>query len=250
MAKAATDMVKQDLSGGLARPDWLTKGDVRGTEHITNEDLILPRLALAQGLSPELIRTDGKYIEGLKMGDIFNTLTGEILGEGPIDFTIIRADRPRGIEYIPKKDGGGVKDFNVPLDDPRMKFGPNREKPVATKFYDFIIMMVPSLEPCALSLKSTGLKVAMTINALMKIRQAGGPAPSFAGKYQLRSVLMNNAKGTFAQFQVKNNGWLDKETFLHAEHLYEIMKNKSLAVETDPADMEDPDADGDSKEEM
>ena len=39
------------------------------------EELQIPFLKLAQSLSPELDKSDAKYIEGLGAGEMFNSLT-------------------------------------------------------------------------------------------------------------------------------------------------------------------------------
>jgi len=213
-------------------PTYVRVGDHRGTEHIQREDLQMPRLGLAQGLSPEIMPGDPKYIEGLAIGKMFNNLTKEIYGNGPLDFCVVRADPPRGIEFFPLEQGGGIKDFNVPLSDPRLQFGPNGEKPVATKFYDFVIMLLPTQELIALSFKVTGIKVAKQLNALIKMRNA----PLFAGKYKLSSVMTKNKSGTFAIFQVANAEWVDELTYHRAEAIYEVLKDKTIHFEREMGD--------------
>jgi hypothetical protein len=113
--------------GQLQRPSFIPKSS-EGTENITKDDIQMPRMALAQPMSPQLVEGDPKFIEDLKTGQLFNDLTSENFGKGPILFSVIRADRPRGVEFNPLDEGGGIKDFNVPLDDERMQFH-GAEKP-------------------------------------------------------------------------------------------------------------------------
>ena len=223
----AEDKLVKQADASLTLPSYIKAGDHRGTDHITKDDLQMPRMGLAQGLSPQLMVGDPKYIEGLAIGQMFNNLTSQIYGRGPIDFCVVRADPPRGIEFFPLDQGGGIKDFNVPLTDPRMQFGPNGEKPVATKFYDFIVMLLPSQELIALSFKSTGLKTARQLNGLIKLRNA----PLFAGKYRLSTGMTKNKQGTFAIFLVSNNGFVDEETYANAEHLYEALKDRHIVID-------------------
>jgi hypothetical protein len=215
----------------LARPSFLPTHDLRGTEHITKDDLQMPKLGLAQALSPQVQKTEPQYIAGLQVGQLFNNLTKHNYGEGPLEFTIIRADPPRFVEFIPRSEGGGVKDVNVPPNDPRTKFRTDEAgktiPPVATKFYDFVLLLLPTREPIALSLKSTGLKVARQLNALMKLRNA----PSFAGKYVMTTGTSKNAKGVFAVYQVQNAGWVDEDTFNFCSQMYEAFKDKTLIID-------------------
>jgi hypothetical protein len=200
----------------------------------------MPRIALAQGLSPQIKRGDAKYIEGLQLGDMFDDLTGTNFGVGPLDFTVVRADKPRFVEFYPRSEGGGIKDLNVPAGDPRTEFGPNGEPPAATKFYDFVVMLLPTRELIALSFKSSGLKIARQLNALMKLRGAA----SFAGRYTLTSVEEKNSKGEFYNFRVKNSsvvdeaaskkGWVSKEVYEEAAAIYEAIKDRALVIDREP----------------
>jgi len=213
-------------------PAYIKQGDVRGTEHITREDVQMPRLALAQAQSPQLLEDHPKYIDGLKLGQLFNNLTGQIYGKGPLEFCIVRADPPRGVEFNPLEQGGGVKDLSVPLDDPRMQFGPNGEKPVATKFYDYVVMLLPSRELVSLSFKSTGLKVARRLNGLIKLRNI----PLFAAKYSLTTTMEKNKAGTFAQYVIGNAGVVDEATYHVAEQAYDTFKHRAIAFDRDASD--------------
>ena len=211
----------------LAVPDFVQKGDLRGSESITREDLQMPRVALAQSLSPELDETDPKYIEGLKMGDAFNTLTGEVYGKKPLRVVIVRADRPRFVEFNPRDAGGGIKDFDIPANDPRCLFGPNGEKPVATKFVEFVALVGEGLEPALLSFKGSGLKTARQIAGLLKLRQV----PAFAQTFYLTPTIQKNSKGTFAVFNVKAGGFVDEQTYKYAEQVYESVKDRAISTD-------------------
>jgi hypothetical protein len=112
--------------------------------------------------------------------------------------------------------------------------------PAATKFYDFIVLLLPggAVPPdlpveqrvVALSFKSTGLKIARQLNALMSLRNA----PSFLGRYALGSAQERNSKGTYFVFTVANADWVTKEEFQYAEQLFNSVKDKVLNVEREP----------------
>lgn len=229
----ATIPVPQESQLVMSRPAFLNQNDSRGTEHLTKDDLKMPRIALAQQMSPQLDEGNAQFIEGLKQGDMFNSVTEEIIGKGPITFTVVRCDPPRYVEFNPREQGGGVKDPNVAPHDPRTQFGPNGEIPIATKFYDFIIARTdkPDLSwnerLVALSLKSTGLKVAKQLNTFMKLRNA----PIFSGNYSLGVVKEENAKGKFYNFTVKNAGWIDEASYKQAEAAFEMLKDRVVVID-------------------
>jgi hypothetical protein len=214
----------------LARPEFVKPGDVRGAETITRDDLQMPRLALAQALSPELDPSSPRYIEGLKVGDAFNNLTGLVYGKAPIEVVVVRVDRPRYVEFNPREAGGGIRDFNVPANDPRTAFGPNGEKPVATKFMEAVALLVPSLEPIALSFKGSGLKTARQLNGLIKMRAL----PSFATVYSLTPTVMKNPLGAFSVFVVKQVRNVTADEYAYASDVFESIRDRVIAVDREP----------------
>jgi hypothetical protein len=261
MAKPKAELAKtqpepSDLAempeGTLAtRPDWIDPTDRSGTEHLTKEDMQLPRLALAQLQSPQLNARDPRYIEGLAFGDVYNNLTNEILREKRFHVVILRTDPPRGIEFAPYESGQGVIDMNVPANDPRMRFtvGPDGKsaKPRATKFYDYLVMTLP-IDPgnpmgnvVALSLKGSCLKTAKQLNGLLK-----SCPPVYARTYVLVASESSNAKGRFAVWNVAPGPWLGKDLGAVAKELHEALKDRKVEfdAEAEPPVDPDPDADG------
>jgi hypothetical protein len=142
-----TDLVPTGLDSWLAKPgDVLPTDDLTGTENIGLDEVRLPRLAIAQGLSPQI--ASDHPVPGLKLYDMFNDLTNEIYGRGPIYFVPVRRD-VRFIEFVPREEGGGVRDLNVPPHDERTKWTDTVENgvkvrvpPVATKSVEFVILMM------------------------------------------------------------------------------------------------------------
>jgi hypothetical protein len=231
------ELQTQNLSN-LAVPDWLEKGDNRGKDNVAREDVQMPRLGLAQKQSPQLESTDPKFIPELREGMFFNDLTGEVYSSGPLYFCVIRRDPPRGIEFAPIDSGGGVIDPDVPLNDPRMQFTTDengkRVKPVATKYYDYIIMLIKQdgeMEPIALSLKSSGIKVAKQLNGFIQWRKG----PMHAGRFTLQSKPKAVPKPHYIHV-VGNAGYVTKEQFDLANDAYESIKNASLIIARDQHD--------------
>ncbi len=224
--------------GGVAhsRPDFIDKSR-DGVDHIEKRDMQLPRIALAQKTSREIdADEEGRFVEDLKVGDMFNNLTQEVYGRGPLHFVVLRADTPRGIQFNPIDEGGGVVDLNVPLDDPRMEFR-DGAKPIATMFYDFIIQLLPtndestdrfSGQVVALSFKSTGLKVARQLNTYMLALEA----PCYAGDYELRATMDKNRFGSYAAYVVRPLGWCSSlEEYNRRMRLYESYKEKNIVID-------------------
>jgi hypothetical protein len=262
VAEQPVSLVPQNQAAMLKTelPDYLAPTDKReGSEHIERDDMLLPRLALAQKISYELESSHEKFIDGLKEGELFNTVSKKIYGSGPIEFVIIRADKPRFVEFHPRASGGGIKDIDVPANDLRTQFtkGPSGETvpPVATKFYDFIVLLLPSTsgvtepEMIGLSFKSTGLKTARLLNTLVQQR---GNRPIYAGKYELGVAKAKNTKGIYQVYTVKNSslaspfsasdkltGWVSQDVFAFAKEQFEAMKDKAVTIDSTTETAED-----------
>jgi hypothetical protein len=241
MAKKETAIAKIDeTEDALVLPADLEQFAGQGLEGIKSEDLAMPRLALAQGLSPQIQPNDPVYIDGLRLGDAFNSLTGEIYGHGPFEVAVVKVMPPRWVEFVPRKEGGGVKDLNIPEGDPRTQFTTNdkgeRCPPVATKFYDFVVVFLDTMETIVLSYKSTGIKYAKQLNSLMKMRQQKNPKfPVFAGVYQLEALMDKNSQGSFANLHVKNAGVVKDEDKLRLlSRMFVDFKDKEIKVDLDP----------------
>lgn len=236
----------------MDRPDFLPMGDKTGTEDIGRDDMALPRLGLAQKMSYELDKNHAKYIPDLEQGELFNTLTGQIIGPGPVEFAVIRRFPPRHIEFYPLEQGGGIKDMNVPANDPRTQFqnGPDGERlaPVATEFHDYVVAILPinMANPMdnvvALSFKSTGIPTAKRLNGLLKARNA----PIYAGKYTLGTASMTKKGNTFYVYTVANSkeedgatskpGWVNEEHFNALKALFEMFKDKEVNIDRGTAE--------------
>lgn len=233
----AKDALIKVGAGVLERPAFIPEGDTRGRTKVERDDVQMPRLAVAQGLSPQLDPEKAEYIEGLKLGDMFNTLTGQVYGRGPLEVVVVRQYPPRYVEFFPRNEGGGVKDFNVPAGDPRTEFttGPDGKAvpPAATKFLEFVALVGPAREPVALSFKNTQLKAGRVLNGLIQARGAGLPA--FATVFTLTTGKQKNAKGEFYVPTVKVKGNVDEATFRQAEALFEVVKDKELAIDREGA---------------
>ncbi len=225
-----TEMEVKIAPGALSqRPDRIAKSEKRGMETMTKDDISIPRLALAQNQSPQVTEGDPRMIEGLKPGDLFNSLTKENYGR-EVFVQILRKDKMRAIQFRPIEDGGGIIDPNVPLDDERCKWHGD-EKPVATVFRDYLARIIHPdgrREMVALSFKSSGLSVAKSLNGLIAVRNAS----IFDGIYVITTAT-NLKPQPHKIYQVQNAGWASDEDAAAGAELYEAMKSLDLTERID-----------------
>ncbi len=224
-ALATVDEQTQDLAVAGGYED----GDVRGKEGLSNDDLIIPRLAIAQKMSPEVDEDqDAKFIEGLKVGDLFDTVTREIYGPGPIKFTLV-APVKKSAKVLDKE--GNVLEWDVDFNDERCEFtnGENQTRvpPVATRFYDFLVLLndAPGF-PVVLSMKRTQVPIAKNLMTLMARR----PGPIFAGSYALRTVTQEGPNGPFKNFAVNPAGVAPDNVRIEAEKWFKKLQSGAVKV--------------------
>lgn len=237
MANKTEEIAKQTADTAIAaRPDYIAKGDLRGLEDITKKDMLVPFLGLAQPLSHQVIEGDPKFVEGMKPGDLYNSVTGQNYGR-EVTVQIVRKDKLRAMQFKSQEQGGGVLDPDVSLLDDRLKWGPNGEKPVATLFRDYIAIILPSHEMIALSFKSSGIAVAKRLNWLL-----GQRPPIFAGLFVIgtdqKHVPKPHKVYTVAVSKV-NGGWVSAEDYANGEQMWEALKSldTSTAIDRDDDDI-------------
>jgi hypothetical protein len=231
-------LAKRDTSA-LAVADGIDTSDVRGKENISREDVTLPRLAICQALSPEKDADNAaKYIAGLSEGDLFNSLLQTNYKRGPVTVALINLQK-RAIEFERGPDGKPTKnivDWNVRWDDPRCEFteGPNKSRipPVATRFYDYVAIIVETGEPVVISMSKTKVPVAKRLNSLIGCR----PGALWAGLYTISSAREEKNGNKFFNYAVQPAGKTPPEIVTQAEALYEQFKGKTVVTDAEPDD--------------
>lgn len=233
----------QDTTRTLAEiPEDLVRDAGRGVENIGTEDVRPPRLLICQAGSPQRKPDDPKQIAGLQELDMFNDLSGDIYGRGPLNFAVISSLGHRHIEFAPMDEGGGVIDFDVPDDDPRAQFTTDDEgkrvKPVATKFYDYLIWLIERQELVAFSLKSTQIKTAIKLNGLLKLplkiegRIFMNP-PAWARTYTISTKMEKDKEYSWGGYNLSTVGITDVDTREMCKLLADTYAKANVIIERD-----------------
>lgn len=198
--------VVEPTTNALAVSSTAVVGDRRGKDNLTSDDVIIPRLAIAQSMSPQLKRHESVYNPELSEGDLFNTVTDEIYS-GPVTIAIIALAKRAAV----CDSAGRVIERNVDWYDPRCEFSGEvdekgkRLKPIADRFYDYIVALVDEGEPtgelAVISLKRTGIKVAKKLNGLLQNRMGAtweglftvAPVPDRADSFSFHNYKIRPA---------------------------------------------------------
>lgn len=175
---AVTDLAQlSDVLPSLSRPADADPNDMAGTEDIDRDEVRLPRLAIAQGLSPQMTPGKPEYLDALKMFDMFNDVTGDIYGKGPVHVVPVHRHVTR-IEFDPNDQKVPI-DRDVPKGDPRLQWDrsvtPNLP-PRAVEFHEFVCLVLrpgKAPEPVVVSIKTTNKhqkKAASDWTTFIKLR--------------------------------------------------------------------------------
>ena len=243
--KAVTKTKKNEVQTiGLASKFAQDAG--MGMENIKSEDLVIPRIKLCQSSSPQMKKSHELYIPGLEVGDVFNSLTGQVWSIDEGFFVVPCAYRFTHTEWHPieeKKGPAGELDVN----DPRLHPSNIRstEKPRKDFFIDSGLEYVRTAEhyvmivdietgeyqQSLLSMKSTNLKHSRAWNTQIKMQSVPHGdgrimLPSFACIWQLGSVEVTKVN-TWHEYKI-----IGRHSIVEDEKLYEDAKAFSELIQS------------------
>lgn len=251
------EIVKHEPQQLAEVPEYLRRAPgepPQGLENLERADMTLPRLALAQALSPQLSESDPKFIDGLQKGMFFNTITRENYGK-TVQLVPLLFYKTR-ILFGPLDAGGGLRcqsqDNLIGIGEPggtcikcpESQFGSARngegKGTNCNQFFNYAALIVNegSVTPEGLlvfSLKSSALKVAKDWNALIRIRNLD----IFAGVYEIRSVERKNEVGRWYEPVIQPAGNVTRETYEAAKLAYGAVAqmNKEGRLRSDVSDL-------------
>lgn len=217
----------------------------RGVENIGIEDIKPPRLVLCQAGTPQRKTDDPKQIAGLQELDLFNNLSNEIYGR-TARFSVISVLGHTHIEFYPSVGAQtGVKEFDIPDDDPRCQWTEdaegNRVKPIATKFYNYLVWLTDHQDGVILSFKSTQIPVAIKLNGLLKLPlkingQILPNPPAWARIYQVETKMEKDGELSWGGYNLSTIGVTPPETRLVLSKLANDYSKKKITIDyTDDA---------------
>lgn len=228
-----TEALARKTNSALAVAEGYERDDNRGTEGIDSSDVRLSFIAIAQKTSKAIDPTEqGKFIEGLKFMDMYNSETRDIYGVGPINFIPILLRKRANL----LKDNGTLGE-PVAWDDPRVTWegarDAGRDKPEGQQIYDWAVLLVVdgvlNPMPIVLSFRSTSFGAGKSLNGFVRVRK-----PAFAGLYSLSVTPDKNEKGSFGKFIVQPAGAPAAEHASFAEAVYESIKGQKIVIEDEP----------------
>jgi hypothetical protein len=233
-----------------------------GAENVGQRDLAIPRIVILQSGSPQVKKGEGAYIKGAEEGDFLHSVLGQVFAKSEDGFMFIPvAYDPKIIEWVPKKQGGGLVaihtissgiERHATKDADNRLMLPNGHELVYTGEF-FCIVAEPdgsSPQPASISMAKTQFVTAKQLNSqlnMLRFPSKKNPGktfnpPYFASHFLVTSVPKSNDKGSWMVFKFDRQGnteELAKETSTEilelANALYESVRAGTVKV-ADPVD--------------
>lgn len=230
-------------NGGLNSPsdipDFLKGTMGLGNEGVKQEDITIPRLGIIQSQSPEIDADDpSKFIEGAKMGQIFNTLTREVYDKITVVDTFFRKEFA---VFVKRTAGGGFRG-SYPTQGEAVAAVKSSDNPMDLEIIEtglhFCVVVNPEtktpLGEVVIPMTSTKLKVSRAWNSMIMMQRTA----RFAGLWTLSTKKEKNDKGTYFNFAVSPAGWVSPDLYEYAKGIYEAVSTgqKDVARDESPSD--------------
>jgi hypothetical protein len=251
---AVSTRSKNDLTivAGDQAPAHIRQDTQRGSENVGMKDLVMPRLEIVQALSPALKNGDAGYIQGAKQGDLNNSVTRELYGDGVLVVPVHYSE-----QYLVWKkfsEGGGFFGAFNTMEDANAKAEAEGGKQAHIEVVDTPLHLCMVLNPkdgsiteCMIPMAKTKAKVSRKLNSQIKLLGRD----RFADTFRFSTVREKNKKGQeYYNFAVARVGFTPKAGYEAAERLYEAIKAGTVRTVMDTSHMgvdDESGGDGDSK---
>jgi len=225
------------------RPAYLDPESRRGSEDVGQDDIALPRIEVFQALSPQIKKSDPKYIKGAEQGQMFNTISGEIYGEAIIFVPIVF--RKEWIVWQTRDAGGGVVgSFPTEeeataaleaLDNPD-----DHEVNLHAVNFIFVLRSDNTVEEAVFSWSRSKLKVSRKLNAMVQM----GAGDRFSRAYRCRAIEEKGKKGEYFSYDIKPAGYVSEDIYKRATALFNAIKagERAVAYGTNDDGEDDPES--------
>ena len=249
----STKVATKKETGVSMMMDDLFESAGQGMETMSSEDMQIPFLRICQALSPQLVKTDPKFIKGASAGDMFNNVTQQ-LWEGEEGLKIIPcAYEMKYLEFQLRESGGGFLgelDKNSPDIRQAQRTGSNEILPNGNELVrsaQYLVIAVDDdgvTQQMVLDMKKTQMKVAKQWNprrAGIKIQHPTRglfTPPMWATVWHLTTVSESNDRGTWYNYAIAQSDVesVPQAAVLEAKGLYEQFRRGEIKTSAAPSE--------------
>lgn len=222
-----------------------------GNENVGQDDVTIPRLKIAQALSPEIKKQKAEYIDGAEEGCVFNSATREVLKQ-PFLLVPVHYAR-RYIEWVPREKGGGLVNAGhteAILDQcDRSEKGdyvlPNGNEIVVTPEHFVIVVREDgTYENAVLSMSGSKAKISRNLNTVIRNVKVKNPATGrvvnparFYSCFKVSTVMETNDQGDFFNWKFEAAGAtinipeVGQEVYVAAREFHSLIQSGAVKAE-------------------
>lgn len=231
-------MSKNEVMQANSLPAYLNKGPARGSENVTANDLVIPRLELVQDLSPAWKKDKPQFIPGAQPGMLYNNVTRELYGESVVIVPVYF--RSEVLVWKDRDSGGGFRGVFSTMEEAKeaiedMEDGDDCEPTPTNQHFCLLLHADRPPEEIVLSCAKTKRKASKTLNSLIRMTEQD----SFARMYRVKVVQETNSRSqeyyTLSILSGDGNGnvFVPEDVYRKAEKLYEQIVKGSVAIDQD-----------------
>lgn len=220
------------FSADAALPAHLQQDAGMGNENVGADDLSIPRIDMIQQLSPQIDPSSPKYIEGAKLGNLFNSLSGEVY-----DFCfVINLGYESAFQIFKKRKFGGG--FEGSFADEHAAREHLAAQSLPEDQYDIVDTAIHKCllldengqadQPVLIYMSGSKQKVSKNWNSAIQLKDSR--AARFAGVWTLQSVQEKNRQGQpYQNYKVAFAGWASAELYEEAKTLHTQMNISTVS---------------------
>lgn len=212
-------------------PAHLQAGTGAGNENVSSQDMTIPRLDIIQQLSPQLDPSNAKFIEGAKLGHVFNSLSGDLYTHC---FVVNLQFETKYQVFKKRKFGGG---FEGSFDTEAEAFAHLDAGNLPRDQYDVSETGIHKClllddqgnpdQPVLIYMSGSKMKVSKDWNSAIRLKDPR--ADRFASVWTLSSVGEKNRQGQpYQNIKVDFAGWAGEDLYDAAKQVYAGFTNSSV----------------------
>ena len=223
MAKSkSVALFQQDQNAAL--PAHLQQDAGLGNDNVRTEDMAVPRLDLIQQLSPQLDPSSPKYLEGAKLGHLFDSLSGDLYD---FVFVINLYFESKFQVFKKRKFGGG---FEGSFDTEAEAAAHLQATGQSLDQYDIVdtgihkCLMLDAegkpKQPVLIYMSGSKQKVSKNWNSAIQLKDPR--AARFASVWTVSSTPEKNRQGQpYQNFAIEFAGWAPEDLYAEAKRVYQ-----------------------------
>lgn len=245
-ARPAATATKEDnvpavQSGGAlatkkdnALPEYMRHdGPSHGNENVGAEDLIIPRLEIVQAMSPCLDPSNGAYIEGAKVGDIYNSVTRWVYGQRVLVVPVLF--KKEWLVWRARAKGGGFRGAHATQEQADARVA-EQEKPEEYQAVEtaqqFVLVLQDdgSTEQAVVSMSRTKMKVSRQWNSLIRLNGHD----RYSRVYILGTTDETNSQNQkYKNWVVQPRGFAPESAYKEADTIYKGLTSGTIKAKID-----------------